>query len=207
MPSDCNRFLTVRHFSKRRHLHRQSLSHQTYGGECTIGSNCSGHPHCSAGKNYAFLKFDLTKVLPQAMISSHAKPLNASLWLYADLTTAFNNASVRVYHVLSSDWDENTLTWNSMPPIDESHYEQRQIRGIDMWYYWNVTGDVSGDMQRDGLSSFALISGFTSWMNIAWFASKEYETYQKENVSKSPELDLYFQSRRSPLSLLCHTSQ
>ena len=145
-----------------------------------------------AGKDYAFLKFDLTKVLPQAMIMSHAKPLNASLWLYADLTTAFNNASVRAYHVLSNDWNENTLTWNNMPPIDESHYEQNQIQGIDMWYYWNVTGDVSGDMQRDGVSSFSLISGFTSWMNIAWFTSKEYQTYQKENVSKSPELDLYF---------------
>jgi len=149
-------------------------------------------PTVPSGKNYAFLKFDLTKVLPLALIASHARPLNASLWLYADLTTAFNNASVRVYHVLSNDWHENTLTWNNMPPIDESHYEQNQIRGIDMWYRWNVTDDVSGDMQSGGVSSFALISGFKSWMNIAWFTSKEYQVYQKENVSKSPELDLYF---------------
>ena len=149
-------------------------------------------PTVPVGKDYGFLKFDLTKVLPQAMIMSHASPLNASLWLYADLTTAFNNASVRVYHALTNDWNENTLTWNNMPAIDMSHYEQNQIQGIDMWYYWNVTNDVSSDMQRDGVSSFALISGFTSWKNIAWFTSKEYEAYYMENVSKSPELDLYF---------------
>jgi len=143
-------------------------------------------PTIPVGKDYAFLKFEYSGVLPSVLISSHARPLNASLWLYADLTTTFYNASVRVYHVDSNDWNESTLTWNNMPHIDMTHYVGNQIRAIDAWYQWDVTADVGDDLQTGTASSFALMPGFTSWMNDVWFNSME------KNASTSPELDLYF---------------
>ncbi len=142
-------------------------------------------PSVPVSKNYAFLKFNLSSVFPKAIFTSHARPLNASLWLYAQYATGFVNASVRVYHVPSSDWNEDTLTWNNMPAVDMSHFESNQIQEIDRWYKWNVTADVASDIQGNGTSSFALIAGFTSWSNYAWFTSSENTTYP-------PELDVYF---------------
>ncbi len=142
-------------------------------------------PSVPVSKNYAFLKFNLSSVIPKAIFTSHARPLNASLWLYAQFATGFINASVRVYHVPSSDWNENNLTWNNMPPVDMSHFESNQIRAINRWYGWNVTADVADDLQGNGTSSFALIAGFTSWSNYAWFTSNK-------NITRPPELDMYF---------------
>jgi hypothetical protein len=142
-------------------------------------------PSVPVSKNYAFLKFNLSSVIPKSIFTSHARPLNASLWLYAQFATGFINASVRVYHVSSNDWNENTLTWDNMPPVDMSHFESNQIRAVDRWYRWNVTTDVANDLEGNGTSSFALMAGFTSWSNYAWFASRENFTYP-------PELDVYF---------------
>ena len=142
-------------------------------------------PSVPVSKNYAFLKFNLMRVIPKAIFTSHARPLNASLWLYAQYATGFPNASVRVYHVPSNNWNESTLTWNNMPPVDMSHFESNQIRAINVWYKWNVTTDVTNDIEGNGTSSFALIAGSTSWSNYAWFTSSENATYP-------PELDVYF---------------
>jgi len=142
-------------------------------------------PSVPVSRNYAFLKFNLSSVLPKAIFTSHARPLNASLWLYAEYATGFINASVRVYHASSNSWNESTLTWNNMPIIDMSHYSSNQIHAIDRWYKWNVTADVANDIEGNGTSSFALIAGFTSWSNYAWFTSRQ-------NVTSPPELDVYF---------------
>jgi hypothetical protein len=142
-------------------------------------------PSVPVSKNYAFLKFNLSSVIPKTIFTSHARPLNASVWLYAQFATGFPNASVRVYHVTSNDWNEETLTWNNMPPIDLSHFAAVQIQAINRWYKWNVTADVARDIEGNGTSSFALIAGFTSWSNYAWFTSSE-------NVTYPPELDVYF---------------
>ena len=73
-----------------------------------------------------------------------------------------------------------------MPQINMTHYVGNQIHAFDAWYQWNVTGDVGEDLQTGTVSSFALLSGFTGWMNDVWFNSME------KNASTSPELDLYF---------------
>jgi hypothetical protein len=138
-------------------------------------------------EDIAFLKFNTTGVLPYAIVASHARPLNASLWLFAEFVNGFYNASVRVYHVPSNDWRENTLTWNNMPAIDMSHYDVNLVRGANRWYRWNVTSDVTRDIQS-GVSSFALMAGFTSSMNDAWFISRAREG----NMTFLPELNLYF---------------
>ena len=142
-------------------------------------------PSDPVSSNYAFLKFDLSAVIPKAIFASHALPTNAILWLYAGYLNGFSNASVRVYHVLSNDWDENTLTWGNMPPVDTTHSTPNQIHAVNRWYMWKVTADVANDIQGNGTSSFALIPGSASWMNYAWFTSKE-------NVTYTPELDVYF---------------
>jgi hypothetical protein len=142
-------------------------------------------PSVPVSKNYAFLKFNISNVIPKSIFTSHARPLNASLWLYAQFATGFVNASVRVYHVVGNDWNESTLTWNNMPPLDTTHFEANQIRAINRWYRWNVTTDVANDIEGNETSSFALLAGFTSWNNYAWFTSRE-------NVTYPPELDVYF---------------
>ena len=142
-------------------------------------------PSVPVSKNYVFLRFNLSSVLPKGIFTSHARPLNASLWLYARFATGFVNASVRVYHVPSSDWNEDKLTWNNMPVVDMTHFASNQIEALKRWYRWNVTADIVKDIEGNGTSSFALMAGFTSWSNYVWFTSRENATY-------TPELDVYF---------------
>jgi hypothetical protein len=138
-------------------------------------------------KNYAFLKFDFTKVLPLALIELQAKPLNGTLWLYNLYTNSFQNANVRAYRVQSNDWNEDTLTWNNMPQPDASHYVAQQITLNNRWYNWSVTGDVQ-DITKNGIISFAMIPGFTSSANYAVFAAAA-----QSNGKGWPELDISFQ--------------
>jgi hypothetical protein len=145
-------------------------------------------PSVPVSRNFAFLRFNLTSILPQTIFTSHAKPFNASLWLYSRYVNGFQNASVSVYRVPSNEWNESTLTWDDMPSIDTSHHETVQIIASNAWYYWNVTDDVRKALQITGAISFALVANDKSWRNYALFDSKEHP----QNVSTSPELDLYF---------------
>jgi hypothetical protein len=142
-------------------------------------------PSIPISRDYAFLKFNLSTAVPKQILTSHAQPINASLWLFAEYVNAYLNASVRVYHVPSNDWVEKTLMWSNMPPLDTSHFTSKQIGEFNRWYMWNVSTDVANDLRGNLTSSFALAPGFSSWMNYAWFTSKENMTYP-------PELDLYF---------------
>jgi len=153
-------------------------------------------PSVPVYRNYAFLRFNLTSVLPRGIFTSHARPLNASLWLYSRFVNGFQNASVSVYRVPSNDWTGSTLTWNNMPGIDTSHFKTQQIRAANAWYRWVVTDDVGGALETNGTISFALVARETSWMNYVWFDS----TGHAQNVSTSPELDVYF--REPTLTLL-----
>jgi hypothetical protein len=74
--------------------------------------------------NYAYLRFDLATVLPQELLSSHAEPRNATLWLYVRWVSPFYNASMRVYRALSNDWKEEMLTWNTKPELDNATYAE-----------------------------------------------------------------------------------
>jgi hypothetical protein len=155
-------------------------------------------PSVPVSRNYAFLRFNLTSVLPRGILTSHAKPLNASLWLYSRFVNNFRNASVSVYRVPTNDWNESALTWENMPSLDTSHFETQQITTANAWYRWNVTDDVGSSLQTSGTVSFALIASDRSWKNYAWFDSKE--PLHPQNVSTTPELDLYF--REPALTLI-----
>ena len=165
------------------------LPSKTKGGEegggnsVIIVQDLTGVP---VSKNYAFLKFDFTKVLPLPLILSHATPLNGTLWLYNIYTNGFQNASVRAYRVQSNDWNEDTLTWNNMPQPDTSHYVARQISGNNRWYNWSVTEDVQ-NISQIGVISFAMMAGFTSSANYAVFAATE-----QSDGTGWPELDISF---------------
>lgn len=144
-------------------------------------------PSIPNSKNYAFLKFNISKVLPQTITSGHAHPVNGSLWMYSEFVNGFQNASVRVYKVSNNNWNESTLTWQNMPSVNINRFETSQIVGVHTWYRWDVTGFVTDSLDGDGVLSLALIPGFSSWMNYVWFDSRN-----EQNMSKSPELDLYF---------------
>lgn len=148
-------------------------------------------PSVPVYRNYAFLRFNLTSVLLPGILTSHARPLNASLWLYSRFVTGFRNASVSVYRVPTNDWNESTLTWNNMPPIDASHFETQQITTANAWYHWNVTDDVGNSLQTNGTISFALIARDTSWKNYVWFDSNKHPQ-NATTTTTTPELDVYF---------------
>jgi hypothetical protein len=143
-------------------------------------------PTVPVSRNYAFVRFDFSRVLPSAIMQSHPNPLNATLWVYDLYTNGFQNASVRAYYVPSNDWTEGTLTWNNMPQPDLSHYTAQHLTLNNRWYNWSVTTDVQ-NITRSSVVSFALMAGFTSPANYAVLASTD-----PRNTAEWPELDVSF---------------
>ena len=143
-------------------------------------------PSVPTSKNYGYLRFDFNAVFPSGIITAHAKPMNASLWLYNLYTVALRNASVSAYSVTNHNWTEQTLTWNNMPEPDLGHYTTQRISLDDRWYSWNVTAEVQ-NMTGNGIVCFSLMAGFRSPANYAMFASKD-----NQNTAEWPELDISF---------------
>ena len=136
-----------------------------------------------------YVKFDLSN-LPAYLLSSHAQPANASLWLFTDLLTFSQNATVQVHRVLSNDWSESNLTWNTRPAFT-SEYVSQQVRVMNAWVEWNVLTATDTTMVNSSQVSFALTPGGTSAKNYVWFRSIDYSS-QLGNLTTAPELDLDF---------------
>ena len=140
--------------------------------------------------NYAYLKFDLMRLLPQELLLSHAEPRNATLWLFVRWVSPFYNASMRVYRALSNDWKEETLTWNTKPELDNATYAESSVRADGAWVRWDVSEQVRAALREGSAVSLAVIASETSWRNVVWFDSKDQR--QQDDVSTRPELDLDF---------------
>jgi len=137
----------------------------------------------------AYVKFDLRN-LPSYLLSSHAQPANASLWLFTDLLTFSQNATVQAHRVLSNDWSESNLTWNTRPAF-AAEYVSQQVGARNTWVEWNVLAATETSMTNSSEVSFALTPGGTSAKNYLWFRSIDYSS-QSGNLTTAPELDVDF---------------
>jgi len=145
-------------------------------------------PSVPVSRNVAFLKFNLSQSLPTDLVQSLAKPLNASLALYVRLTNFFYNATVEIHPVSPENWTEANVTWNTMPQIGADSISA-DIQQNGTWARWNVTRIIEPVWNSSGDVAFAAVAPQTSWRNLVWFDSKEY---QFSNGATSPRLDLVF---------------
>lgn len=83
--------------------------------------------------NYrAYLKFDLS-AMPATFVS-------AKLRLYGD---GPSGATVGVFPVANTTWDEMKITWNAQPPPGPTALSSVTIAGATpQWYEWNITAYV-----------------------------------------------------------------
>lgn len=146
-------------------------------------------PSIPKSRNYAFLKFDLSRSLPSALLGTHARPDNATLQMYVRLVSFSYNASIRVYRVPSNAWDELSVTWSTMPAYDSTVYASRDIVANGTWFAWNVKEATSIAAREGDKVSLAAIPSSSAWRNYVWFDSKD----RKENVPHTwPTLKLVF---------------
>lgn len=146
-------------------------------------------PSIPQQRDEAYVKFDLGD-LPSYLLSSHARPVSASLWLFTELLTVSQNATVQIHLVLSNDWEEPTLTWNTKPSYAPDYVSQ-QVRVMNAWNKWNVLAATQTAMSDSSQLSFALTPSGTSAQNYVWFRSRDYGS-QTGNLTTAPELDLDF---------------
>jgi len=146
-------------------------------------------PSVPVSKNYAFMKFDLSKTLPNFLIRSRAIPKNESIGLYVRLMNFFYNATVEVHAGTNNDWSENYITWNNMPQFDTENYVSTSIRKNGTWARWNITGLPEVSKSTGHNLTLVAISNETAWKNLVWFDSKEYSYV---NSTTAPTLSLTY---------------
>jgi len=115
---------------------------------------------CGAGDSEFFLKFDLSD-LPGPV---QAAELHLRSW--PDGSGDGDGADV--YLVLDNEWSEDTLTWNTRPPISGAALDRVSPVGLDQAYVL----DVSAAVADPGVYSFALVPQAGD-LNGVHFHSKE----------------------------------
>jgi hypothetical protein len=149
-------------------------------------------PSAPQQRDEAYVKFDLSG-LPDYLLTSHARPVMASLWLFTEFLSGFQNASVQVHRVLTNDWSESNLTWNTKPTF-APEYVTQQVAATNAWIAWDVSAATQTAMAKSSQISFALTPSGISPQNYVWFRSRDYGDYspQPDNVTTGPELDMDF---------------
>jgi len=146
-------------------------------------------PSVPQQEDQSYLKFDLSG-LPAYILSSHAQPARATLWLFTEYTTGFQNATVQVHRALSNDWSESNLTWNTKPHFSKE-YVSGQVTSMNAWTKWDVLAATRNALGNSTEISFALTSGAISPANYVWFRSLDYGVHSV-NLTTAPELDMDF---------------
>jgi hypothetical protein len=141
-------------------------------------------------RSYAYLKFDLSRSLPEYLVLTRAIAANATLRMCVRLVNFGYNASIRVYQVPSNDWNESTLTWLNRPAPDPADFSVRQVTMNGTWVGWNVTRPVDLAMRANEPVSLGVIPSSNDWRNFAWFDSKEHP---QSNITTWPTLDIVFE--------------
>ena len=77
--------------------------------------------------SYGFMQFDLTSIPEDAEITD----ANLSLWLYG-----YSSGQQLGVHEVLDGWDDDTLTWNNMPPIAGTPSDVQSVTTVG----WQITG-------------------------------------------------------------------
>jgi hypothetical protein len=177
------------------HVHGNAYAY-CVGGASSPATGCDSRiliveqvPSVPQQRDEAYVKFDLSG-LPLYLLSSHAQPAKASLWLFTEFLSAFQNASVQVHRVLTNDWSESNLTWNTKPPFAPEYVTQR-VAATDAWIAWDVSAAAKAAISNSSQVSFALTPSGISPQNYVWFRSRDY-SLEPGNLTTAPELDMDF---------------
>ena len=124
--------------------------------------------------NRAFLKFDLSSILPDGAVITSAR-----LRLYRvglALQTETTGAPMIQGYAVGDGWGEDTITWDTQP--SENAYLD-SYEDVALWNSWDVMSFVQGEFEGDKLASFMLRAKdeATQETSCAIFPSKEYDDY------------------------------
>jgi len=85
--------------------------------------------------NY-FIEWDLSSIAPGSVIDS------AEIWIYCKSFTGSAGAGNPVYYMISEAWDENTVTYNTIPSYNEITVVTADWPTASSWQVIDVTGFV-----------------------------------------------------------------
>ena len=100
-----------------------------------------------------YLKFDLSSIEDKAIES-------AMLQLYTNNVVLLTPRYMQVF-LVSSDWSETTLNFNSGPTWGQTAIATTTIYQADQWYGWDVTDDVIGETQEGQISLVVVLRDMT----------------------------------------------
>jgi hypothetical protein len=88
----------------------------------------------------ALIRYNLSSIPPDKILLTATLKLHYYDWINNDPA----GRPLRCYRI-TSDWDENTVTWNTQPSYDSYHTTETPVpANIDTWIEWDVFSDVQG---------------------------------------------------------------
>jgi len=152
----------------------EDSANENHGGLCGI------YVGRGIGNRRAFIQFNAIENLPANTVILSA---NLELYLYGTFTSCVFYIEL---HIVTENWEENTITWNNQPDYLQAMETKTLIIPSDVpcWVSWDIgsllQGWVDGSIANYGM---ALVAGDVI-ENYAFFRSCEYG----DNPSKRPKL-------------------
>ena len=124
----------------------------------------------------SLVKFDISSIPKDVIINSAT--LNWFYYKYRDNNPA--GRQLNVYRI-TSDWDENTVTWNTQPTYHSSPTTKSPVpSSVGSWMEWNVTSDVQDFVDKTFTNYGWKITDENYWgqtnIPIIHFRSKEFSS-------------------------------
>jgi len=149
----------------------------------------------------AYLKFNLSGIPEESTILSATVFANTH---YGASNGPPNYESrtivIDAENVSDDTWNENTLCWDNRPPMGPTVLDSETVDNThDIWYSWDVTSYVQGELTGDKTASIGLISENENTDASVWFYSKDaytseplpylrvtYTLLENENAPRGP---------------------
>jgi hypothetical protein len=140
-------------------------------------------PSCSPDKRRSYLKFDLSGIPDNAIITS------AKLHLYRYEGEA-EGETIGSYYVSDDTWTESGITWNNAPAMG-SQMSSTAVGPDDGGYIWDVTSQVSSEITGDDILSVGLKFAVESKTKHQDFCDREL-TGDNCNDVQGPYLEIVY---------------
>ncbi len=137
---------------------------------------------------YTYIKFDLSTLPKNAVITSATLNLRTSASRYIDATT------ISVHFCSDSSWNEQKITMDNRPAFDSQQLDSTTILEQSIkspssaispkWYYWSVTPTCREQLNNDNMVTFVLVGESKDSDYPPFFDSKE--------SSNSPRLTITY---------------
>lgn len=158
-------------------------SHDAYIKHDVPDGNLGSHEYFNTRNEYGaygnpgwewdgLIRFDISS------LPSRADIISAKLYIYYFDYWDTNpvNRPIRLYKI-TSDWDEETVTWNTQPTCSPQTSASCPVLGFFGWMVWEVTGDVQDFVDGDNNYGWKITDdNYWGWYDIptSRFRTKEY---------------------------------